>query len=106
MADDVRIVLGEHAVDDLRRARDHYAAINPALSDDFALAFDAVVVRIRTFPHGAPPVDGFPGLRRSRMRRFPYGVFYRDRDETVIVVRVLHSARDPGVTGGTRPRGS
>ncbi len=94
MADDVRVVLGEHAVDDLRRARDHYAAIDLALSDDFALAFDAVLERIRIFPHGAPPVDGFPGLRRARMRRFPYGVFYRDADETMTVVRVLHNARD------------
>jgi toxin ParE1/3/4 len=94
VADSVRIVLGEHAVDDLRRARDHYAAIAPALSDDFALAFDAVVERIRMFPHGAPPVDGLPGLRRARMSRFPYGVFYRDGDETVIVVRVLHNVRD------------
>ncbi len=90
----MRIVLGRHAVDDLRRARDHYSAIDPALSDDFANAFDAVVERIGMFPHGAPPVDGFPAVRRARMRRFPYGVFYRDTDETVIVVRVLHNARD------------
>ncbi len=90
----MRIVLGEHAVDDLRRARDHYSAIDPTLSDDFALAFDVVVERIEIFPRGAPPVDGFPGPRRARIRRFPYGVFYRDTDETVIVVRVLHNARD------------
>lgn len=95
MADGVRIVLGEHAVDDLRRARDHYSAIDPTLSDDFAAAFDVVVERIRIFPHGAPPVDGFPGLRRARIRRFPYGVFYRDTDEAVIVLRVLLHARDP-----------
>lgn len=94
MADDVRIVLGEHAVDDLRRARDHYAAIDPALCDDFALVVDAVLNRVRTFPHGAPPVDGFPGLRRARMRRFPYGVFYRDMDGTMTVLRVLHNVRD------------
>jgi toxin ParE1/3/4 len=94
VADGVRIVLGEHAINDLRRARDHYAAIDPALSDDFAQSFDAVVERIRIFPHGAPPVDGLPGLRRARMRRFPYGGFYRDADEIVIVVRVLHNARD------------
>ncbi len=90
----MRIVLGENAVDDLRRARDHYAAIDPALSDGFADAFNAVVERIRTFPHGAPPVDGFPTLRRARMRRFPYGVFYVDTDERLIVLRVLHNARD------------
>ena len=94
MADDVTVVLGEHAVDDLRRVRDRYAAIDPALSDEFALAFDAVLERIRIFPHGAPPVDRFPGLRRARMRRVPYGVLYRDTDETMTVVRVLHNARD------------
>jgi plasmid stabilization system protein ParE len=94
VADSVKVLLGEHAVDDLRRARVRYEAIDPALSDDFAAAFDAVVERMRIFPHGAPPVDGFPGLRRARMRRFPYGVFYRDADETLVVVRVLHHARD------------
>ncbi|GGB24059.1 hypothetical protein GCM10011492_12460 [Flexivirga endophytica] len=91
------VALGEHAVADLRRARDHYARIDPALSHNFADAFDMVVSRIRAFPHGAPPVEGFPGLRRARMRRFPYGVFYRDapdQDPVILVVRVLHSSRD------------
>ncbi len=93
------VVLGEHAVDDLRRARDHYAGIDPALSENFADAFDTVIARIRAFPHGAPPVDGFPGLRRARMRRFPYGVFYRDtpdQDPVILVIRVLHGSRDIG----------
>lgn len=93
------VVLGEHAVDDLRRARDHYAGIDPALSEDFSAAFDTVISRIRAFPHGAPPVDGFPGLRRARMRRFPYGVFYRDtpdQDPAILVVRVLHGSRETG----------
>lgn len=62
----MRIVLGEHAVDDLRRARDHYSAIDPAPSDDFAHASDAVVERIMIFPHGAPrstdsPASAAPG---------------------------------------------
>lgn len=91
------VVLGEHAVDDLRRARDHYARIDPALSENFADAVDTAVSGIRAFRHGAPPVDGFPGLRRARMRRFPYGVFYRDapdEDPVILVVRVLHGSRD------------
>lgn len=91
------VVVGELAVEDLRRARDHHARIDPALSQKFAHAFDTVVSRIRAFPHGAPPVEGFPGLRRARMRRFPYGVFYLDvpdQDLVILVVRVLHSSRD------------
>lgn len=91
------VVLGEHAVDDLRRARDHCARIDPALSENLADAFAAVISRIRAFPHGAPPVDGFPGLRRARLRRFPYAVFYRDtfdQSSVILVVRVLHGSRD------------
>lgn len=91
------VVLGAHVIDDLRRARDYYARIDPALSEDFADALDTVMTRIEAFPHGAPPVDGFPGLRRARMRRFPYGVFYRDtpgQDSVILVVRVLHGSRD------------
>lgn len=33
-------------------------------------------------------------MARARVRRFPCGVCYRDMGETVIVVRVLHKARD------------
>lgn len=99
MAERVTVVLGELAVEDLRRARDHYARIDPALSQNFADAVETVISRIRAFPHGAPPVEGFPGLRRARMRRFPYGVFYRDAPDqgsvnVIVVVRVLHSSRD------------
>lgn len=93
------VVLGEHAVDDLRRARDHHAGIDPALSENFAAAFDTVISRIQAFPHGAAPVDGFPGIRRARMRRFPYGVFYRDtadRDPVILAVRVLPGSRGIG----------
>lgn len=92
------VALGEHAVDDLRRARDHYARIDPVLSADFADAFETVISRISAFPRGAPPVEGFPGLRRARMRRFPYGVFYRhtpNQDPAILIVRVLHGSRDP-----------
>lgn len=95
MAKPLRIVLSTHAVDDLREARDYYAAIDPSLGKALVAAFDTAVKRIRIFPHGASPVDGFPGLRRARMRRFPYGVFYRDTGEPLVVVRVLHNARDP-----------
>ena len=31
--------------------------------------------------------------RRARLRRFPFGVFYRDYPEAVVVVAVMHSSR-------------
>lgn len=88
------VVLSGHAVDDLTEARDHYASIGPELGDDFMAAIDAVMERISVFPNGAPSVSGFPGLRRARVRRFPYGVFYRPGvNGPSVVIRVLHRAQ-------------
>jgi plasmid stabilization system protein ParE len=33
--------------------------------------------------------------RRARLKRFPYGIFYRDYSEAVVVVAVMHSSRHP-----------
>ncbi|MHA7127619.1 hypothetical protein ACRTEC_14710 [Janibacter indicus] len=39
-----------------------------------------------------------PGLRRARMRQFPYGVFYRPGTDDLVTVRVLHTRQDQGPT--------
>jgi plasmid stabilization system protein ParE len=33
--------------------------------------------------------------RRARLRRFPFGVFYRDYAEAIVIVAVMHSSRHP-----------
>lgn len=60
----------------------------------FRSDFDAALERMAMFPLGAPPVDGFPGLRRARVRRFPYGIFYRPGEDDLVVLRVLHGKQD------------
>jgi toxin ParE1/3/4 len=81
------------ATTDLLDARDAYAEKDPDLAIRFVDHLDVVIDRMRTFPLGAPPVDGFPGVRRARMRLFPYGIFYRV-DDGILVLRVLHTRRD------------
>lgn len=79
---------------DLEAAGDYYADIDPRLSTRFVDDVDAAIERIVMFPLGAPPVDGFDELRRARMQRFPYGIFYQPTHAgDLIVVRVLHSRR-------------
>ncbi|NHN56178.1 type II toxin-antitoxin system RelE/ParE family toxin [Calidifontibacter sp. DB0510] len=91
----VHVVLGSHAVTDIRSAHAHYAALDGGLGSAFVEALDLAIQRLSIFPQGAPPVDGFPGLRRARMQRFPYGLFYRlSEDGTAVIVRVLHTAQD------------
>ena len=42
------------------------------------------------------PVTGQPGLRRWRLRRFPYYVVYREQGEQLYVLAVAHERRRPG----------
>ena len=90
----LRIRLSGLAVADLEEAVAHYDEQAPGLGTEFLEAIDRVVERMQMFPEGAPPVDGFPGVRRARVKRFPYGVFYRAAPDSVILLRVLHARRD------------
>lgn len=35
------------------------------------------------------------GIRRALTRRFPYGIYFSIEGELVVIVAVLHTARDP-----------
>ncbi len=88
--------LTARAISDLTDARDHYESIDDALAERFLDQVDIAVERLLAFPHGAPPVEGFPDVRRARLRRFPYGVFYRVDEAGILILRVLHTRRDRG----------
>lgn len=90
----MKVRLAARAVSDLEQAADHYDGQVAGLGAEFLRAFDTALERLQLFPEGAPPVDGFPGVRRARVRRFPYGVFYRPEAEELIVLRVHHARRD------------
>jgi plasmid stabilization system protein ParE len=34
-------------------------------------------------------------IRRSLLRRFPFGVFYIDEPDKIVVIGVMHGSRDP-----------
>ncbi|WP_062519029.1 type II toxin-antitoxin system RelE/ParE family toxin [Demequina silvatica] len=92
------IRLTERAVGDLTEARDHYRAVDRDLERRFLDRLDRAMDRLVMFPNGAPPVDGLPGVRRARIREFPYGLFYRLDAGDILILRVLHTRRDtPGV---------
>jgi hypothetical protein len=50
---------------------------------------DAAVQRLATNPEGSPVV------RRVRLRRFPYGLFYRVRPDALVVLACFHARRGP-----------
>ena len=87
------IVLTELAREEIREARAWYRCIGPSLGRDFARSIRSTLDRISAFPESYPELT--PGVRKARVRRFPYSVVYRLHGEEVVVVALFHSRRDP-----------
>ena len=78
---------------DLASAFDYYERQEADLGLEFVRAFEATLAMLRRYPEAASRVGS--AVRRAVLRRFPYGVFYDERDGTIRVLAVLHARRDP-----------
>ena len=93
------IVLRERARLDVDEAVEHYLAeARAAVALAFIDALEEAFRRMGEHPASGSPryareLD-LPGLRSWVVRRFPYLVFYVERDADIDVWRVLHGARD------------
>lgn len=83
------------ALDELRDAVAWYELGAPAVVPAFLLALDAVIAQAARYPDSFPVVR--PDIRRALLRRFPYGVFYSNEPEALIVVAIVHARRDPAL---------
>lgn len=92
----MRIELQPAAVDDARAARRYYDAAQPSLGEEFLNELDRLFARLSEFPLSSQSVEGYEDVRRARVRRFPFAVFYRtDGLDQIDVLRIVHTARDP-----------
>lgn len=87
--------LRPEAEEDLAKARDWYAKIGTRLGDDFLAAADKFIERIVSFPELYAIV--LKNVRRGKLRRFPYVVYYRVLADRIEVLAILHGSRDPKV---------
>ena len=93
------IVLRERARRDIEAAIDHYLAeAGPAVALSFIGALEEARRHISEQPgNGSPRYAhelNIPGLRFRSTGRFPYLVFYVEREAEIDVWRILHGARD------------
>ena len=63
------------------------------MGSEFQLAFELQLKRVEQVLLMFPEL--LPGIRRTLLPRFPYGVFYAVRLDLVHVLAVIHNARDP-----------
>ena len=78
-----------------------YEAQRPGLGAEFAREVDAGIKVILDAPERWPEVE--PGVRKYRMNRFPYGLFYRVDGNEVEIVAVADLRRRPGYWRNRQP---
>ena len=72
------------------------------LGERFLTAIGSAFDAIERYPQMFAQVHG--EVRRALLSQFPYGAFYRVESKRVVVLAVLHTARDPSLW--PRPRRS
>ena len=78
---------------DLASARSWYEEQRGGLGDEFLAAVGATIDAIERFPEIFARVHG--DVRRATVGRFPFAVFYSVESTRVVVLAVLHIARNP-----------
>ena len=81
------------AEDEFNKAIDYYENIEPGLGYDFALEIYTTIKRSVEFPKAWAVLDG--DVRRSLVKRFPYGVLYSEEPKGIFVVAVMNLHREP-----------
>jgi len=64
------------------------------LGDDFLNELESSYQAIAELPRTWPLFQG--GFRRFLLSKFPYSVIYREHDDSIYVVAVMHNSRKPG----------
>lgn len=89
----MKIKLLAVAEQELIEAVDYYNDQCPGLGYEFAAEINTTMVRIVRFPQAWSKIS--PRVRRCLTNKFPYGVLYQIRDNTILVVAVMHMKRGP-----------
>ena len=77
---------------DLAAGFGHYEEQRAGLGEQFLTAVESTFDAIERYPQMFARVHG--EVRRALVSRYPYGVFYRVESKRVVVLTVLHTARD------------
>ena len=92
---DRRFIVRPLAEADLEQAANWYDEEQAGLGSRLLSDVDQVFERIRERPQQFPAVSGH--IRRALLHTFPYAVYFRETDETIRVLAVLHLRRRLGL---------
>jgi len=93
----MRVRILSFAEAELHEAVEYHNHQSPGLGYELAAEVKAAFDRIASFPTAWPVFS--ERSRRCLVNRFPYGVLYQVRGDTVLVVAIMHLRRAPTLWG-------
>ena len=75
------------------RAVEYYEEREEGLGLDFAVEIYSAIERILAHPKAWPVLED--DIRRSLVRRFPYGLLYAEEEDKIFIAAVMHLHREP-----------
>ena len=90
----LEVRLSDEAVEESRAAFAWYRERNPRAAAQFLFELDQAIESIAAYPDAWPPY--LDGTRRKLLRRFPFALVYRMREERLQIIAVAHQRRRPG----------
>ncbi|MBU1188159.1 MAG: type II toxin-antitoxin system RelE/ParE family toxin [Gammaproteobacteria bacterium] len=78
---------------ELSEAAAYYEDEEPGLGYDFSIEVYWAIRRAMTYPKAWTALEG--DIRRSMVRRFPYGVLYSEELDGILIVAVMNLHREP-----------
>lgn len=78
---------------EFNKAIEYYEDIELGLGYDFALEVYSTIQRSVEFPNAWSVIER--EIRRSLVRRFPYGVLYSEENDGIFILAVMNLHRDP-----------
>ena len=74
-------------------AIEYYEEKESGLGYDFAVEVYSTIERTMAFPKAWPVIE--EDIRRSLIRRFPYGILYSEEKEGIYIMAVMHLHKNP-----------
>jgi toxin ParE1/3/4 len=88
------ITFHPEALAELRDAAGYYESCRTGLGSGFLSAFDDAIDGVCLNPQMGQTIQ--PPYRRWLVGRFPYGIIYREREDAIYILALMHLKRMPG----------
>lgn len=89
------VIIRRAAENDMANAASWYEQQSPGLGGEYLRAVEGCIAMIARHPQIYPIV--YRGIQRALIRRFPFGIFFLKKQNSLIVLGCIHTKRHPDI---------